>query len=273
MYTIRKLFIMLVVTSVYFTGCGGNIFEGLSDSDSNAAKKEEAKIALDKGNYDEAISQLEELCGDDLTNLNCDNETKSNLASAYMGASGLDVLKLIDAADQLSQVTTAESDFTTFSQLLPDQTTENVTNMYNAVTILSSIPAAERTDNENLQLATAAATSLILTVGAITSGFDADTGLPNRDLTADPVTTSELNQPASTIGIPASGSIGDTILSASTTIIEAASASLILAVDSGTGIGVATTDQITDINTTMDTDQSESISSTELSNYINTNLI
>lgn len=272
MYTIRRLFIMLVVTSLFFTGCGGNMFEGMVDNDSSAAKIEEAKIALDKGNYDEAISQLQDLCGNDLTNLTCDNETKSNLASAYMGASGLDVLKLIDAADQLSQQTTAKSDFTTFSQLLPDQTTENVTNMYNAVTILSSIPALERTNNENLQLATAAATSLILTVGAITSGFDADTGLPNRDLTANPVTASELNQSASTIGIPTSGTIGDTILYASTTIIDAASASLILAVDSGTGIGVATTDQITDINTTMDTDQSASISSTELSNYINTNL-
>lgn len=272
MFIVKKLFIMLVFTSMFFTGCGGNIFEGMVDNDSSAAKKEDAKIALDKGNYPEAISQLKELCGNDLTNLNCDNDTKSDLASAYMGAAGLDVLKLIDAADQLSGQSTAKSDFTTFSQLLPEQTNENVTNMYNAVTVLSSIPPAERTDNENLQLATAAATSLILTVGAITDGFDPVTGLPNRDLAANPVTQNELNQPASTIGIPTSGSIGDTILSASTTIIDAGSASLILAVDSGTDIGVATTDQITDIKTTMDADQSASISSAELANYINTNL-
>src|SRR4030065_1505352 len=96
MYTVKKLFIALVSASILFAGCGGNMFEGLSDSNSAMSKKEEAKIALDKGDYSEAVSLLEELCGTDTSNPTCDEETQTDLASAYIAsATGLDMLQLI----------------------------------------------------------------------------------------------------------------------------------------------------------------------------------
>ena len=116
MSIVKKLFITWVSTSILFAGCGGNMFEGLSDSNSAMSKKEEAKIALDKGDYTEAVSLLEELCGTDTSNLTCDEETQTDLASAYIAiATGLDVLQLIDAADTAA----ATESFSTISTLLP----------------------------------------------------------------------------------------------------------------------------------------------------------
>src|SRR3990172_8704402 len=192
MNIVKKLFIMLVFTSVIFAGCGGNLFEGLSDSDSDAAKKEKAKIALDKGDYTEAVSLLEELCGTDISNLPCDEETQADLASAYIAsATDLDVLQLIDAAEN---ATTTES-FTTLSTLLPiDEINACVatpssctmqTDLAKAIEILDNLlpdtVPAELTSvqkNQYLQLATAAAVDIVVTVGLVSSGLNPDTGLP-----------------------------------------------------------------------------------------------
>lgn len=193
MYTVRKLFILWVFTSMLFAGCGGNLFEGLSDSDSNAAQKEEAKIALDKGDYTEAVSLLEELCGTDTSNLTCDEETQADLASAYIAsATDLDVLRLIDAAENAA----ADESFTTLSTLLPiDDINACVTtpssctlqtDMDKAIAILDNllpdtVPAEPTPEQKNqyLQLATAAAVDIVLTVGLVSDGLDPDTGLPN----------------------------------------------------------------------------------------------
>lgn len=193
MYTVKKLFITLVSTSILFTGCGGNLFEGLSDSDSEVAKKEDAKIALDKGDYSEAVSLLEELCGTDISNPTCDEETQTDLASAYIAiATGLDVLQLINAADT---AVTTES-FSTISTLLPieeinacvgDPSSCTIqTNMDKAIEILDNLlpdtVPAEPTSvqkNQYLQLATASAVDIVVTVGLVSEGLDPDTGLPN----------------------------------------------------------------------------------------------
>ena len=193
MSIVKKLFITWVSTSILFAGCGGNMFEGLSDSNSAMSKKEEAKIALDKGDYTEAVSLLEELCGTDTSNLTCDEETQTDLASAYIAiATGLDVLQLIDAADTAA----ATESFSTISTLLPieeinacaaDPSSCTIqTNMDKAIEILDNllpdtVPAEPTSAQKNqyLQLATASAVDIVVTVGLVSEGLDPDTGLPN----------------------------------------------------------------------------------------------
>lgn len=212
MYTTRKLFIMLIVTSVSFTGCGGNIFEGMVDNDSSAAKTEEAKIALDKGNYDEAVNLLEDLCGTDTSNMTCDEETQTDLASAYIAsATDLDVLQLINAADTAA---TTES-FTTLSTLLPiadinacaasPSSCAIQSDMDKAIAILDNllpdtVPAEPTSEQKNqyLQLATAAAVDIVVTVGLVSDGFNTDTGLPNTTPTS--VSSEDLTDVSDNIG-------------------------------------------------------------------------
>ena len=212
MYTVKKLFIMLGFTSVLFAGCGGNLFEGLSDSDSDAAKTEEAKIALDKGDYTEAVSLLEELCGTDTSNLTCDEETQADLASAYIAsATDLDVLRLIDAAENAA----TDESFTTLSTLLPiDKINACVatpspctmqTDMDKAIAILNNLlpdpVPADPTDvqkSQYLQLATASAVDIVLTVGLVSDGLDPDTGLPND--TPTEVTDADLTGVSENLG-------------------------------------------------------------------------
>ena len=226
MNIVKKLFIMLVFTSVIFAGCGGNLFEGLSDSDSDAAKKEKAKIALDKGDYTEAVSLLEELCGTDTSNLTCDEETQADLASAYIAsATDLDVLRLIDAAENAA---TTEG-FTTLSTFLPiDEINDCVTtpssctmqtDIDKAIAILDSLlpdtVPAEPTDaqkSQYLQLATAAAVDIVVTVGIVSEGLDPDTGLPNAIPTS--VSSADLTDVSNNLGNIVLGLEGAGILDA-----------------------------------------------------------
>lgn len=226
MYTVKKLFMTLVSTSILFAGCGGNMFEGLSDNNSAMARKEEARIALDKGDYTKAIRLLEELCGTDISNLTCDEETQADLASAYFAiATDLDVLQLINAADT---VATTES-FTTLSTLLPidkinacvaDPSSCTIqTNMANAIEILNNLlpdtVPAEPTSvqkNQYLQLATASAVDIVVTVGLVSEGLDPDTGLPNAIPTS--VSSTDLTDVSNNLGNIVLGLEGAGILDA-----------------------------------------------------------
>jgi hypothetical protein len=91
----------------------GLMASGCSEKDDTTeAKIEEAKIAIDNGNYNEAISILSELLdkdgdGDfddqDLGGLTAeDSEAARLLASAYIGNAGVDMLAVLDAAEQAS---------------------------------------------------------------------------------------------------------------------------------------------------------------------------
>ncbi len=197
MYIVKKLFIMLVFTSVIFAGCGGNLFEGLSDSDSDAAKKEAAKIALDKGDYTKAVSLLEELCGTNISNLTCDEETQADLASAYVARStGLDVLQLIAKAEEAAANPT--DSFTTVSTLLPIPDINTCAadpaasclvkdDMENAIGILEGLLATTDPSDSNLteveknlylQLAVASAVNIAVNIGISSGGLDDTAGTP-----------------------------------------------------------------------------------------------
>lgn len=159
-------------------GCGGkSVFESMADDGSDEAQLEKARIALDEGEFDDAVDILEELCGADLTAPTCDPEVVSLYASAYAGRAGLAVFDLVkEAVDQEVSDNGSYALFSThFSS--PHTNPEQVRDMNNAVVLLSNLPA--RTPSQGLQLAVATVVDLVVLLGTKTEGYDAN-GRPNE---------------------------------------------------------------------------------------------
>lgn len=150
-----------VSSAQVLVSCGsGNVFEKVvKRSDS-----EKAQAALESGDVDTAISTLEEY----LKKNPNDGAARSMLANAYLKKSGVDLLKI---GSSVSAGADGKSDWSAVSGALPSGTAANVTNMQAAVDALKSIPAAQRTDEQNYQLAIAQ-TTLAVTVAKKASGDD-----------------------------------------------------------------------------------------------------
>lgn len=80
-------------------GCSGNVLEGVSDDDSEDAKLEEARMALDDANYSRAVELLNKLLDSDPT----DPQALAYLSHAYAGLAGLDTLDLLTIIDELDE--------------------------------------------------------------------------------------------------------------------------------------------------------------------------
>jgi hypothetical protein len=159
--------VILVLTVMFsaagvsgITACGsGNVF-------SNAVKRsdtDKAQAALENGDTDSAISSLNE----HLKKNPNDTSARSMLANAYLKKSGVDLLKIgssISAGSAASQ-----SDWSAVSGALPSGTADNIANVQAAVQTLSSIPADQRSDEQNYQLAIAQ-TTLAVTVAKKAAG-------------------------------------------------------------------------------------------------------
>ena len=158
--------------------CGDqNLFDSLSDDNTTAAKVESAKIAIDDGNFTQAISILQELCGTSTTAPTCDGETASLLASAFAGRAGVNVFDLIaDSGGSLSGTTLAS--LSIFSLQFVAPTAGEKDDLHQSVEILANL--ANPTANQSLQMAVYAMADAVVTVGVdLTGGFDSDTGRPN----------------------------------------------------------------------------------------------
>lgn len=170
------LFLSLLFSFISL-GCE-NIFEDMADDSTEEARLEEARMALDKGDYTTAVNIFLDLCGLSAADPTsgtptCDNATISLLASAYMGRAGLDLIKIIDTAAQTGS-TGPNGTFVEFSQLL---LAGNETDMHNALVILNNIPG--KTPDQNLQMAVAAAAdTLMIIMGVPGVNIDPATGLP-----------------------------------------------------------------------------------------------
>ncbi len=258
MYSLKNLDIPIIVASFLFTGCGGNLFEGMADDNTEEAKMEAAKIALDKGDYTEAVSLLEELCGTDTANLTCDDTAKADLASAYVAtATGLDVLQLIAKAEEAAANPTGS--FTTVSTLLPIEDINNCvsdpasctmqTDLEKAIEILDSLLPDTATDptpeqkNQYLQLATASAVNVAVTIGIVSDGLDPTTGLP--------ITPPSSIDPADVI------SVSEDI------------SNIVLGLEGADIISTSLSEDISAIETSIETNGDDTVSDTELINYIN----
>ena len=169
----KKTFGVALIALVILAGCGSNMLEFAADKNSEAAKREAGQMLIDSGDYDAAIALLAAAC----PNFTCDSDAAQQLAAAYMGGAGLDVLDLIKSADENSGSVVDGSDFTVISEMLPDITSENFTKIDSAVELLSNI--SNPTDDQLLQLSIAQLTAAVIAVGqAGTGGYDSD-GVPN----------------------------------------------------------------------------------------------
>lgn len=169
MYFIKNKFYAAITALLLLAGCGSNMLEFASDKNSTAAVKESAQILIDSGDYGAAIALLVSFC----PNLQCASEDDAKqLAAAYMGAAGLDVLDLIKNAEASASDSGDGSDFTLISTLLPTVNAANFTNIDNAVQLLNN--TSNRSDEAELQLAIANLTSAIIAIGVSGGGYDDD---------------------------------------------------------------------------------------------------
>jgi len=88
-------------------GCGGSVFEGVSDDGSDDAKLEAARMAMDDGEYNKAAEILKEMLDwdpDDPQDVPEDDaRTLAYLGHAYAGMAGLDTLDLLKIIDELDE--------------------------------------------------------------------------------------------------------------------------------------------------------------------------
>ena len=189
-----KKFNFVLAASLMLAACGGNSFSSMADKNSSAAKKEDAQIAVNGGNYDAAIGLMAEKC----PNKTCTTKSDTQLyAAAYMGKAGLDVLTVAKNADSSKNNTSSSSsDFAVISKGIPSPTAANLDDIASAITILKnsqgamglskpsfaakSVSVTYTSEQKDflLQLGISQATATILAVGSQLGGFD-DAGLPN----------------------------------------------------------------------------------------------
>jgi hypothetical protein len=96
MEVIMKNLLLAVMASLLMAllaGCESNMLSPLADDSSKEANLEEAKMALDDGKYDSAISALSSYKG------SSDPEVAGILSSAYMGKAGLDLTYMLEHID------------------------------------------------------------------------------------------------------------------------------------------------------------------------------
>lgn len=113
----RKTFLSILSLSL-IVSCGGYDSVGLSDENSSEAKRYEILKALDEGNYDFVISNLEKdpTYGGTFST----EEGKLNLAAAYIGKAGLDINGIINIMIDTADRYTGDA-FTAFLESLSNQ--------------------------------------------------------------------------------------------------------------------------------------------------------
>lgn len=90
-----SMILLFCCTIFLIFGCSGNALEPLADDSSNEAKIEEARIALNDENYEEARSILEGM------NLNS-AKARAYLANALSGLAGLDTFRLLESIEDIN---------------------------------------------------------------------------------------------------------------------------------------------------------------------------
>ncbi|MEY4064514.1 MAG: hypothetical protein RIR26_722, partial [Pseudomonadota bacterium] len=155
----RSRLIFALFVSLCVVACGSeNVFKNMvKRSDS-----EKAQAALESGDVDSAITTLKDYLKDNPG----DAAAQSMLANAYLKKSGVDLLKI---GSSVSEGSSGNSSWSTVSSALPAGTAENIENIQAAVSALQSIPAENRTDEQNYQLAIAQ-TTLAVTVAKKVAG-------------------------------------------------------------------------------------------------------
>ncbi len=149
-------------------GCDDSVLEGLADDGSFQAKLEEARIALDKGEYSRAVELLEAL--DDA---NPGNATiQQYLSNAYAGLAGLDTFNLLTTIETLDETGNSGSiDMMGLilggsnGVLTAAQLRAKLVNIENAIHAMEGI--SHPNDDHKVQLGLLAVAHIALTLGDI----------------------------------------------------------------------------------------------------------
>ncbi|RZA22711.1 MAG: hypothetical protein EOP10_14670, partial [Proteobacteria bacterium] len=122
-------------------GCDNNVYEPIENPD----PADQAAAYMDEQKPDEAISVLNKALSSDSQNY----KLISMLASAKAQKAGVDTLDLIIRL--ASEGVSGDNGLTAMFSILPPVTVENRKLMLEVVNLLASIPAASRTDADNLK--------------------------------------------------------------------------------------------------------------------------
>jgi hypothetical protein len=146
-----KRWILAVILILGFLGGAcDNAFESLGDKDSREAKLEEARIAMDSGDFTTAVALLVALNSE----YPGDTEISRSLASAYSGKAGLSFFDLATQAQEAQD--SGSSVDNTIGQLVsafPHPVTDNnISDISTAITMLESISLASGDPNDYFAL-------------------------------------------------------------------------------------------------------------------------
>jgi len=163
----RGLNVFLVILAFMVAGCGTNILEWAADDASYEARLEEARMALDKGRYDEAISILK---GMDKS----DPAVAGYLSNAYAGKAGLDTFKLLETIDSFAANQTGNIDMVgkvlggDDAKLRTDEITEKKEKFDSAINALDELKEqGQLTNEQKVQLGLLSTNRAALTIAEI----------------------------------------------------------------------------------------------------------
>lgn len=114
----KLIYMILPLLFIFSYGCDSNVMEPVADDSSQAADMEEAKMALDDGNYDKSIR----LAQNHYDPANPDPEAGRILSSAYMGKAGVDLTYIIEFSGAENQ-----ESYDVIANALAHKTTSNMT--------------------------------------------------------------------------------------------------------------------------------------------------
>lgn len=154
MINVRIYLLTLLVT--HLVSCGPNPFKSYETKDPG----EDATVALEEGNPNKAIRILSEALQDEPENW----QWVSILALAYAERAGINALTLAQKMSSNSggPATTSTNEVTTLFAILPSATDANISDVDEAVSLMLTIPADNRTTADVLKIGMYQAASLTL---------------------------------------------------------------------------------------------------------------
>jgi hypothetical protein len=263
---IRKIIfilsIMLLIAS-FTAGCDDSILEGLADDDSFEAKLEEARIALDKGEYSKAVALLEALEAANPGNA----LIMQYLSNAYSGLAGLDTFNLLTTIEDLDSSNNSGSiDMMGLvfgdsnGALTADQLQEKLENLENAMNALEGI--SNPNNDHKVQLGILAVAHISLTLGNIVMEDQGDTTVT---LTEDGLNDQyNSNQPAEFSDV-SPGTLNTSGLTEDLGYV----ADAVTALDSISNQGNDLSQDFSEFQGDIDNNGDGNVSETDLENYIN----
>ena len=142
----KRSVLAVVLVLGFLGGACDNAFESLGDKGSKDAKLEEARIALDKGDFTTAVALLESLNNGNPG----DTEIVRSLASAYAGRGGLNFFDLAARAQEAQNTGAAQGN--TIGQLVsafPHPVTDkNISDLSTAIALMGNTSSSSGDPND-----------------------------------------------------------------------------------------------------------------------------